>query len=119
MSGGNDDGIFVVIPYSDERSSYEAAVRWHTGNPETSPWEWRICILNERKDIGHTNVFRKIGYITKEWYPYFLAVCWGTMEFEDEYYDGTKSKYAKRITLWDYKQPRQSPTPYDQTVGRF
>lgn len=99
MGGGNDDGIFAVFPYSwDERPLYDTPVRWHTGNPETDPWEWRMRVLDERKDVAYSKVFfKKSGYITKEWYPYFLAVRRGTMDFEDEYYNGTASQYAKRI----------------------
>ena len=98
MGGGNDD-IFAVFPYSwDERPPYDTPVRWHTGNPETDPWEWRMRVLDERKDIAYSKVFfKKSGYITKEWYPYFLAVCRGTMDFKDEYFNGTVSQYAKRI----------------------
>ncbi len=98
MGGGNDD-IFAVFPYSwDERPPYDTPVRWHTGNPETDPWEWRMRVLDERKDIAYSKVFfKKSGYITKEWYPYFLAVRRGTMDFKDEYFNGTVSQYAKRI----------------------
>ena len=99
MGGGKNDGVFAVLPYSwDERPPYDTPVRWHTGNPETDPWEWRMRVLDEREDIAYSKVFfRKSGYITKEWYPYFLAVRRGTMDFEDEYYNGTVSQYAKRI----------------------
>lgn len=99
MSGGNDDGVFAVFPYSwDEIPPYDTPIRWHTGNTETDSWEWWIRVLDERKDIAYSKFFfRKSGYITKEWYPYFLAVRHGTMNFEDEYYNGTVSQYAKRI----------------------
>lgn len=99
MGVGSDNGIFSVYPYSwNDIAAYDTPIRWHTGNPETDPWEWRMRILDERNDIAYSKVFfKKSGYITKEWYPYFLAVRRGTKEFDEEYSNGTASQYAKRI----------------------
>ncbi len=99
MGGGNSEGIFAVVPFSwTESPSYETPVRWHTGEPETDPWEWRIRVLDERDDIAYAKLFfRKSGYITKEWYPYFLAVRRNGISFEEEYAYGTISQSAKRI----------------------
>lgn len=99
MGGGNSEGIFSLISWKwDEVPPYETPVRWHTGNPETDPWEWRIRVLDEREDIAYAKLFfKKSGYITKEWYPYFLAARRGGKNFTDEYEDGTVSHFAKRI----------------------
>jgi hypothetical protein len=73
-------------------------VRWHTGDPETDPWEWRIRVLEERDDIAYAKMFfKKSGYITKKWYPYFLAARRKGMDFDEEYARGVISNYAKRI----------------------
>jgi len=99
MGGGNSEGIFSVISWNwNEAPPYETPVRWHTGDPETDPWEWRIRVLEERDDIAYAKLFfNKSGYITKEWYPYFLAVRRGGRSFMDEYQDGRVSYFAKRI----------------------
>ncbi len=99
MGGGNSEGIFSVVSWSwNEAPPYDTPVRWHTGDPETDPWEWRIRVLDERDDIAYAKLFfKKSGYITKEWYPYFLAVRRSGKEFMDEYTDGTMSRFAKRI----------------------
>lgn len=49
--------------------------------------------------ISHTEklFFRKSGYITKEWYPYFLAVRRGKKELQEEYEEGNVTLMAKRI----------------------
>ena len=95
--GGKDDGVFGLYRYGWGAED-ETGIQWHTGDPDSDPWEWRIRVLNERNDIAYSKVFfRKAGYITKEWYPYFLAARRGTMTFEDEYYDGVFSNNAKRI----------------------
>ncbi len=99
MSGGNHEGIYSIIPWSwNEEPPYETSVRWHTGEPDTDPWEWRMRVLNEREDIAYAKLFfKKGGYITKEWYPYFLAVRRQGRSFEEEYSDGTISHFAKQI----------------------
>ena len=95
--GGKDEGVFGLFRYG-WGAEEETGVQWHTGNPDTDPWEWRIRVLTERDDIAYSKMFfRKAGYITKEWYPFFLAARRGGRAFEDDYYDGTISNAAKRI----------------------
>jgi hypothetical protein len=73
-------------------------IEWHTNDPDTDPWMWRIRVLDERNDISYGKVFfKKAGYITREWAPYFLAARRGTLTFQEEYAGGTLSQHAKRI----------------------
>lgn len=106
LGGGNNEGIYSVISWSwDETPPYDTPVRWHTGAPETDPWEWRMRVLDERRDIAYGKVFfKKSGYITKDWAPYFLAARRGKEEFDGAYADGTLSYAAKRIynTILEY-----------------
>lgn len=99
MGGGNAKGIFAIVPYGwKEQETIDSPVQWHTGNPETDPWEWRMRVLEERKDIAYSKVFfQTSGYITQEWYPLFYAVRRKGETFEEAYEDGTVSGMAKRI----------------------
>jgi len=99
MGGGNSEGIFSVVPWDwNGEAPYDTPVCWHTGDPQTDPWEWRMRVLDESKDIAYAKLFfNKSGYITKEWYPYFLSARRGSRIFEEEYSDGTISNAAKRI----------------------
>ncbi|MDR1217362.1 MAG: hypothetical protein LBJ99_02120 [Oscillospiraceae bacterium] len=98
VAGGNDEGVFGLIGFSWENQPPGGPVRWHTGDPETDPWEWRIRVLEERNDIAYAKVFfRKAGYITREWYPYFLAARRGGREYADFYADGLMSRDTKRV----------------------
>lgn len=46
LGGGNGDGIFSVVSWAwDEAAPYDSPVRWHTGDPETDPWEWRVRVI--------------------------------------------------------------------------
>jgi len=97
-SGGNDEGVFGLLEYGWDKEPPDSTIRWHTGDPETDPWEWRMRVLEERDDISYAKVFfRKAGYITREWYPCFLAARRGGKDFEDDYSDGKISHFAKRI----------------------
>ena len=99
MGGGNSEGIYSVVPWSwNDEPPYETPVSWHTGDPETDPWEWRMRVLNERDDIAYAKLFfKKSGYITRDWYPLFLAVRRGGRSFSRAYADGGLSHFAKRI----------------------
>ncbi len=73
--GGKDKGIFALIPYDwKEQELLDVPAKWHTGDPETDPWEWRMRVLDERRDVAYSKFFFRLsGYITREWYPCFLA----------------------------------------------
>ena len=99
MSGGSDDGIFSIVKTNwNEPVADDSPIRWHTGDPETDPWVWRVRVLSERDDIAYAKLFfKKCGFVTKEWYPYFLAARRDCGSFEDVYAGGTISYFAKRI----------------------
>ena len=99
MGGGNAKGIFALIDYDwTNQDQLDTPVKWHCGDPEVDPWEWRMRVLEERTDIAYSKVFFKTsGYITKDWYPYFYADRRNGESFEDAYEQGRISHTAKRI----------------------
>lgn len=99
MGGGNAKGIFALIPYDwTNQDAIDTPVKWHCGDPELDPWEWRMRVLEERTDIAYAKLFFKTsGFITKEWYPYFYAVRRDGEILQDAYEDGKISRAAKRI----------------------
>ena len=78
--GGKDDGVFGLFRYG-WGAEEETGIQWHTDDPNTDPWQWRIRVLNERDDIAYAKVFfRKAGYITKNgihtfWLPDATGWC--------------------------------------------
>ncbi len=99
MGGGNAKGIFALIDYDwTNQDRLDTPVKWHCGDPEVDPWEWRMRVLEERQDFAYAKVFFKTsGYITKEWYPYFYAVRRHGESLEEAYERGAVSFDAKRI----------------------
>ena len=108
LAGGSAKGIWSVVPFSWEEQPYitDSPIRWHTEDPETDPWEWRMRVLEEERGVAYAKLFFRVGgYITKEWYPDFLAVRRGSMDFEDMYAEGTLSYNARRV----YEAARSLP----------
>jgi len=99
MGNSNSEGIYAIMSWEwNEQPPYDTPVRWYTGDPVTDPCEWINRALCERNDIAYGKLFfKKSGYITKEWFPLFLAVRQGGIEFDEAYEDGTISHFAKRI----------------------
>lgn len=99
MGGGTDEGVFSVVPWSwNETPPYETPVSWHTGEPDTDPWEWRMRVLDEFNDIAYGKFFfRKSGFITREWAPFFIAIRRKGSDFDSMYKSGVISYEGKRI----------------------
>ena len=97
--GGSLDSIYCVVPWSwNEEPPYPTPVIWHTGDSETDPWEWRMRVIEERKDIAYGKFFnKKSGFITREWMPLFLAARQLDSSFTDAYQEGKFSQMAKRL----------------------
>ncbi len=98
MGSGNAKGIYAIIPFNWTNVMPDCPIAWHTGDPKTDPWEWRMRVLEERDDIAYGKVFfGTSGYITKEWYPYFLSVRRQGFTFDEWYNEGKAGQLEKRI----------------------
>lgn len=98
MGGGNDKGIYAVVPFDWKQQPDNTPVRWHTGDPDTDPWEWRIRVLNERDDIAYAKVFFKAsGFITKKWYSDFISVRRKGRDYKTLKADGEISEFANKV----------------------
>ena len=92
IAGGNGEGIFTLCDY------FAPEIAWHTEDRERDPWEWRMRVLDERQDIAYAKVFfGKSGYITRAWYPCFLAARRGRCSAQERYAEGRMSRAAWKI----------------------
>ena len=68
VGGGNVKGMFALIDYNwTNQDALDTPVKWHCGDPEVDPWEWRMRVLEERRDIAYSKVFFKTsGFITRD-----------------------------------------------------
>lgn len=70
--------------------------RWFTDGPD-DPWQWRIRVTEERRAAYAKIFFGMPSFITREWYPFFLASRRGGRSFDDAWERGLMSGEAKRI----------------------
>lgn len=92
VGGANGQGVFSLCDF------FSAGIRWHTGDTETDPWVWRVRTVQEESDIAYGKFFfRKGGYITRKWLPYFMAARQNGMELWELYEDGAASRMEKAI----------------------
>ena len=56
VGGENDEGIFSLRPYMDP------SLQYHTGDPETDPWLWRVRVLEDRALAGGKVFSGKAGW---------------------------------------------------------
>lgn len=90
--GGGDSSVFSLCEW------FGPEIWWHTGEPETDPWEWRIRGVTETTDLAYAKVFsKKGGWITKEWYPYFLSVRRGGLSADELYNEGNLSRMERDL----------------------
>lgn len=113
MGGPNDEHVFSLCNYFGEE------IEWHTEKPDTDPWEWRMRVLNERDDIAYGKLFfKKSGFITRDWFPYFYAARRDKTSLEDAYGDGKISQPAK-IIYEILKEERTMPLHLLKLAGGF
>ena len=92
LGGENDEGYFSPA------SLFTSRVQWHTGDPETDPWIWRMRVLEERDAIAYGKYFfRKSGWITREWLPFFIATRRKGRSLAAMYADGLISAMERAI----------------------
>lgn len=112
MGGSNDEGIFSLSNYFSDN------IVVHTGDRETDPWEWRIRGITECDDLAYGKFFfNKGGWITKEWFPYFMSIRRGNETLIEMYHEGLVSNTAKRIYDLISSTPDLSLQEIKATVG--
>jgi hypothetical protein len=70
--------------------------QWFTDGPD-DPWQWRVRIVEERRAAYAKIFFGMPSFISREWYPCFLAARRDGRSFEDVWDQGLMSGEAKRI----------------------
>jgi hypothetical protein len=70
--------------------------QWHTDLP-SDPWPWRVQIEVEHRAAYGKLFDKKPGFISLEWYPYFLSARRRGESFKEIYAQGLISNSAKQI----------------------
>ena len=80
--------------------------QWHTGDPDTDPWQWRERVAAERRAaVGNVLGGRK-GFIAPVLYPLFFAASRPPVPLEERYADGLVPRMQQRaLALFMPGQP--------------
>ena len=68
-----------------------------TGNAEQDPWEWREIIARSRTVAYGKFFWKKAGFISLEWLPYFANARRNGYDFDSLYDEGLANARSKRI----------------------
>ena len=77
------------FPKLDELTLKE---RWHTGDSETDPWQWKDTAAAEKRLAFGNILGGRKGFITKALYPLFYSACRPDGTIGDRYRAGTIKK---------------------------
>lgn len=80
---------------------------WWGGNSLTDPWEWRNQISAEDTIIYGKFFNKKAGFISKDWFKYFVSYRRDGYDFDSRYEDGLANRKSKKI--FDFLQ-KNGPT---------
>lgn len=70
---------------------------WWSGDPVEDPWQWRE-IIAEEGNIAYGKLFcKKAGFISKEWFPIFVAYRRDGYDFDSRYEEGLASRRQKKL----------------------
>lgn len=62
--------------------------QWHTGDPETDPWQWKDRAAGEKKLAFGCLLGGHKGFITEQLYPFFYAAYQPEQHMEERYHTG-------------------------------
>lgn len=85
FSGKFAEGVPKLQDMTEEK-------QWHTGDPETDPWDWRIRAVTEKKLAFGCILGGCKGFVTKRMYPLFTAACRPDENMENRYASGEVSQ---------------------------
>lgn len=70
---------------------------WWTGDKEHDPWEWRELIARSKEVIYGKFFNKKAGFVSKEWFPYFVNYRRDGYDFDARWEDGLANIRCKKI----------------------
>lgn len=70
---------------------------WHTGNPDTDPWQWKDRAVSEHKLAFGCVLNGHKGFLSKDMYALFYDAFYEAIPLEERYLDGIVPKMEMEI----------------------
>lgn len=91
--------------------------QWHTGEPETDPWQWKDrAALEKRLAFGCLLNGHK-GFVSKKWYPVFYRAYHPSDSFEERWENGQIKQTVYRVWQLFYEGSSLSTDDIRKAVG--
>lgn len=71
--------------------------QWHTGSPDTDPWQWKSRAAREKRLAFGSILGGTKGFVSREWYPVMVAACRPRKDIHSRYGDGLVSRSAHEL----------------------
>lgn len=71
--------------------------QWHTGDPDTDPWQWKDRAAQERRAAVGCVLGGHKGFIAPRLYPLFFAAYRPAQPLEERYEDGLVPRMRQRV----------------------
>jgi hypothetical protein len=77
-----------IIPGWTSLNQQTLMEQWHTGDPETDPWQWKDRVAQEKRLAFGCLLNGHKGFITKKWFPVFYKAYHPEESFEERWENG-------------------------------
>ncbi len=88
--------ILPGLPSVVEESTKEA---WHTGDPDTDPWQWKDRAAEEKHLAFGCILGGHKGFVSKRMYPYFYACFQPVETMEYRWQEGLVNQEVKQLWM--------------------
>lgn len=75
-----------------------AESQWHTGDPDTDPWQWKDRAVKEHRLAFGCVLGGSKGFLSQRLYPLFVAACRPGDDLETRFAHGTVSRSAMDLS---------------------
>jgi len=109
-------GFMSLSDLADAMPSLSSETRntaWHTGDPDTDPWQWKDRAAEEKRLAYGCILGGAKGFISARMYPLFYAACRPEEWMEERWISGMISQ-----TTWDLWQLFEAKTTLDTSEIR-
>ncbi len=71
--------------------------QWHTGDPDTDPWQWKDRVAAEHRLAFGCLLGGYKGFVSKGMYPRFFAACRNPQPLEERYFEGHVTQTLRAV----------------------
>jgi hypothetical protein len=91
--------------------------QWHTGDPETDPWQWKDRAAHEKRAAYGSILGGKKGFVAPRLYPAFVAACRPALPLSERYAAGELKQVIWQLWQVFEKHPLLNTSDVRRLMG--